>query len=69
MTVTRGHGKKIDEMIDQAYRRGYHQAFHNQAIAKDDKWKSAEKTILKWRHKKHGGKISPAPGSGQGGPI
>ena len=68
MTITRGHGKEIDAMIEQAFRRGYYQGFHNGMELPAHKHKAAHVKIHAWRYAKDD-KDSPPPGSGQGEPI
>ncbi len=64
MTITRGHGKDIDAMIEQAYRRGYDQGFNNGTEIPLEQLDVALKKVRSWRHaRKHRDAFIPPPGS------
>jgi hypothetical protein len=68
MTVTRGHGTETDEMIEQAYRRGYMQGFFNALELSPEKHSIGKFMVHGWRYLKNPMMIPP-PGSSQGEKI
>lgn len=67
MTITRGYGKEIDALIEEAFRRGFAQGFHAGIIIDADKKKKAVKHVFDWRHSQISDEFTPPPYSGFGG--
>ncbi len=64
MTITRGHGKEIDAMIEQAYRRGYDQGFYRGSELPKEARAAARIKVYAWRCKRDG--FTPPPYSSGG---